>query len=257
MYTRFFALLAHSQASCCWLISSLVASLLLGGLTTAEAQVVTIPITTDNTALVLQTDASHRLNTVYFGAPLTQAADYAGAAAQYNFNDSNAGFYPNAYTPAGTWNLSEPAIQVTHADGNQSLELKYVRHETKPVDAHSSLTRILLRDPVYAFEVTLCYQTWAKENVIEQWAEMQHQEKKPVTLQKYASANLYFTQKNCYLTTFQGQYLKEAQPAETRLLQGMRSVESKLGTRAMLLQTPNFILSLGQPAAENEGTVLV
>jgi alpha-galactosidase len=223
----------------------------------AQTSPTTIPIATDNTALVLQTDASNRLNTVYFGAPLTNAADYAGVAAQSNFNDSNAGFYPNAYTPAGTWNLSEPAIQVTHADGNKSLELKYVRHETKPANAHSSLTRILLRDPVYAFEVTLCYQVWTKENVIEQWTEIQHREKGAVTLDKYASANLYFTQKDFYLTTFQGQYLKEAQPAETRLQQGMRSVESKLGTRAMLLQTPNFILGLGEPAAENEGTVLV
>ena len=223
----------------------------------AQTSPTTIPIATDNTALVLQTDASNRLNTVYFGAPLTNAADYAGVAAQSNFNDSNAGFYPNAYTPAGTWNLSEPAIQVTHADGNKSLELKYVRHKTKPADAHSSLTRILLRDPVYEFEVTLCYQVWAKENVIEQWTEIQHREKGAVTLDKYASANLYFTQKDFYLTTFQGQYLKEAQPTATRLQQGMRSVESKLGTRAMLLQTPNFILGLGEPAAENEGTVLV
>ncbi|RZK87610.1 MAG: alpha-galactosidase, partial [Hymenobacter sp.] len=223
----------------------------------SQTQPTTIPITTDNTALVLQTDASNRLNTVYFGLPLAAAADYAGVAAQHNFNDANAGFYPNAYTPAGTWNLAEPAIQVTHADGNQSLELHYVRHETKPVDAHSKLTRILLRDPKYAFDVTLCYQVWPQENVIEQWTELQHHEKKAVTLHKYASANLYFTQKDFYLTTFQGQYLKEAQPAQTKLLQGMRSVESKLGTRAMLLQTPNFILGLGQPAAENEGTVLV
>ncbi|RZK55746.1 MAG: alpha-galactosidase, partial [Hymenobacter sp.] len=238
--------------------SLLAAGLLLGATLTASAQrVTTIPITTANTALVLQTDGSNRLNTIYFDPPLAAVADYAGVAAQHKFNDANAGFYPNAYTPAGTWNVAEPAIQVTHADGNQSLELTYVRHETKPVDAYSSLTRILLRDPVYAFEVTLCYQVWAKDNVIEQWTEIEHHEKRPVTLHKYASANLYFTQKDFYLTTFQGQYAKEMQPAETKLLPGMRSVESKLGTRAMLLQTPNFILGLGQPAAENEGTVLV
>lgn len=258
MYTRFFAWLASWAVGQLWLGSGLAASLLVGSVSTAGAQAVTtIPITTDNTALMLQTDASNRLNTVYFGQPLAAAADYAGVAAQSTFSDANAGFYPNAYTPAGTWNLAEPAIQVTHADGNQSLELHYVRHETKPVGAHSSLTRILLRDPRYAFEVTLCYQVWPQENVIEQWAELQHREKKAVTLNKFASANLYFTQKDFYLTTFQGQYLKEAQPAQEKLLQGTRTVESKLGTRAMLLQTPNFILGLGQPAAENEGTVLV
>nr|GFC16875.1 hypothetical protein [Tanacetum cinerariifolium] len=169
---------------------------------------------------------------VYFGPPLAAAGDYAGTAAQYNFKDANAGFYPNAYTPAGTWNLSEPALEVLHADGNPSLELHYVSHTTvQGNDGNSTLTRILLRDPVYPVEVTLCYQTWAKENVLEQWTEIVHHEKKPITLQKYASANLYFTQKDCYLTTFQGQYLKEAQPAETRLLPGTRTVDSKLGTR--------------------------
>jgi alpha-galactosidase len=231
---------------------------LLGGAPKAAAQApTTIPITTESTALVLQTDASHRLNTVYFGAPLAAVGDYAGAAAQFNFKDANAGFYPNAYTPAGTWNLSEPALEVRHADSNPSLELHYASHTVTRPDANSTLTRILLRDPVYPVEVTLCYQTWAKENVLEQWTEIVHHEKKPITLQKYASANLYFTQKNCYLTTFQGQYLKEAQPAEAKLLQGTRTVDSKLGTRAMLLQTPNFVLSFGQPARENEGTVLL
>jgi alpha-galactosidase len=231
---------------------------LLGGVPQAVAQAVTtIPITTESTALVLQTDASQRLNTVYFGAPLAAVGDYAGVAAQYHFKDANAGFYPNAYTPAGTWNLSEPALEVLHADGNPSLELHYVSHAVTRPDANSTLTRILLRDPVYPVEVTLCYQTWAKENVLEQWTEIVHREKKPITLQKYASANLYFTQKDYYLTTFQGQYLKEAQPAEAKLLQGTRTVDSKLGTRAMLLQTPNFVLSFGQPARENEGTVLL
>jgi alpha-galactosidase len=235
---------------------------LLGGVPQVAAQgatqaVTTIPITTESTALVLQTDASQRLNTVYFGPALAATGDYAGAAAQYNFKDANAGFYPNAYTPAGTWNLSEPALEVLHADGNPSLELHYVRHTVTQPDANSTLTRIVLRDPMYPVEVTLCYQTWTKENVLEQWTEIVHHEKKPITLQKYASTNLYFTQKDCYLTTFQGQYLKEAQPAEAKLLQGTRTVDSKLGTRAMLLQTPNFVLSFGQPARENEGTVLL
>lgn len=235
----------------------LVMASVLAGSAAAQDQQVTIPIVTNNTALVLQTDTSRRLNTVYFGPPLTSSADYAAVAGQYRFNDSNAGFYPNAYTPAGTWNLSEPALQLTHADGNASLELKYVRHETTRPDAHSTLTRVLLRDPAYPVEVTLCYQAWPQQNVLEQWTEIRHQERGPVVLHKYASANLYFPIKNCYLTTFQGEYLKELQPAETLLPQGLRSVDSKLGTRAMLLQSPNFILSLGQPAAENQGRVLL
>ena len=245
--------LAHYLFS--WFITG--ALLFTGPLSAAAQQPVTIPIEAGRMALELQTDAQQRLNTIYFGPRLAQAADYAGAAAQYNFRDSNAALTANAYTPAGTWNLAEPAIELTHADGNQSLELHYVSHRQETTADHATLTRVLLRDPVYPVEVTLCYQVWPELGVLEQWAEIVHHEKKPVTLQKYASANLYFTQKDFYLTTFQGQYSREMQPAETRLQQGTRSVSSLLGTRAMLLQTPNFVLGLGQPATENEGTVLV
>ena len=47
------------------------------------------------------------------------------------------------------------------------------------------------------------------------------------------------------------------QPVESKLLQGIRTIDSKMGTRAMLLQTPNFILSFGKPASENQGTVMM
>ncbi|MFV8324466.1 alpha-galactosidase [Flavobacterium sp. ZS1P14] len=222
-----------------------------------SAQKVTIPIATNNNLMLLQTDNTNRLKTIYFGKPLGDESEYSSVADAYDFNDANAGIYNSAYTPAGTWNFSEPAIQVKHADGNPSLELKYVSHKKEKIDENSSLTRIVLKDSLYPFEVTLCYKVWEKENIIEQWTEIKHSEKKPVLLQKFASANLYFTSKDFYLTSFQGEYLKEMQPIESKLLQGIRTIDSKLGTRAMLLQTPNFMISFGKPASENEGTVLL
>ena len=220
-------------------------------------QTITIPIATENNVIVMQTDNNNRLRTIYFGKPLENESEYAGVSANYNYDESNAGIYNSSYTPAGTWNLSEPAIQVKHGDGNPSLELKYVSHNKKIIDANTSITSILLKDPIYPFEVTLFYKVWTKENIIEQWTEIKHKEKKPVLLQKYASANLYFAGKDFYLTSFQGEYLKEMQPTEAKLLQGIRTVDSKLGTRAMLLQTPNFMISFGKPASENEGTVMI
>ena len=222
-----------------------------------SGQTVTIPIATANNVIVMQTDSDNRLRTVYFGKPLAVESEYAGVSANYNYDESNAGIYNSSYTPAGTWNLSEPAIQVKHADDNPSLELKYVSHKKEIIDANTSITSILLKDPIYPFEVTLFYKVWAKENIIEQWTEIKHKEKKAVLLQKYASANLYFQGKDFYLTSFQGEYLKEMQPIETKLMQGIRTVDSKLGTRAMLLQTPNFMVSFGKPASENEGSVMI
>jgi alpha-galactosidase len=98
---------------------------------------------------------------------------------------------------------------------------------------------------------------WKKEDVIEQWTEIQHSEKKPVLMQKYASANLYFADRDFYLKTYHGLWAKEMQPAETKLERGIRSIDTKLGARAMLLQSSSFILGFDQPAQENEGDVLL
>ena len=222
-----------------------------------KAQEVTIPVSTDNSAILLQTDRENRLRTIYFGEPLDNNAEYALVSGGYQYYNSNAGIYNAAYTPAGTWNISEPAIQVVHGDGNSSLDLKYVSHKKDQLDDNTTLTSIVLEDDVYPFRVTLFYKSWKQENVIEQWAEIEHEEAAPVLLKKFASANLYFSQKEFYLTTFHNNWAKEMQPAETRLERGLRSVDSKLGTRAMLLQAPHFILSFGGPAAENQGSVIL
>jgi alpha-galactosidase len=216
-----------------------------------------IPVETANYALVFRADKDNYLGMVYCGNKLNDAIEYNAIAGAYHFPEGNAGIYNNAYTPAGTWNLSEPAIQVTHADGNPSLDLKYISHQTTKPDDNTTLTTVHLQDPLYKLNVDLVYKTWNRENVIEQWAEIINNEKGPVVLQKYASANLYFSNKDFYLTSFQGEYLKEMQPNEEKLLQGTRTIDSKLGTRAMLLGTPNFIVSFGGPAKENSGTVIL
>ncbi|WP_223833840.1 alpha-galactosidase [Spirosoma profusum] len=218
---------------------------------------ITIPVETTDFAVVLQSDKDNYLHMVYCGKKLNQSVDYKDIISTYRFPSGNSGVYSNAYTPAGTWNLAEPAIQVTHSDGNPSLDLKYVSHQTVKPDANSTLTTVQLADPVYKLNVSLFYKTWQLENVIEQWSEITNQEKGPVVLQKYASANLFFPNNTFYLTSFQGQYLKEMQPTEEKLQQGIRTIDSKLGTRAMLLGTPNFIVSFDQPAQENSGTVLL
>lgn len=216
----------------------------------------TIPVETNDFAIVFETDARQRLHTVYTGKKPQDPSVYPLISRQYFYPDANAGIYNSAYTPSGTWSLSEPALQVTHHDGNASTELVYKTVTTKEEDA-ARHTIITLADPVYQFTVELHFRAWPAKNVLETWSEIVHTEKAAVTLHKYASANLYFNNDAYYLTHFQGEYLRELQPAEERLSQGMKVIESKLGTRTMLLGSPNFILSLDHPAAEDNGTVLL
>jgi len=234
---------------------------LLAGLSAAckvvDGQIITIPIETSSHALVLQTDTANRLWIVYFGKRLLNGKDYLASAQQYHYSAANAGIYNNAYTPSGTWNLSEPALELLHSDGNPSTELKYVGYQTQQEGENVSLTSVTLIDPVYKTTVKLFYRTWYLENVFEQWASITNNEKGSIVMNKYASANLFFAGREFYLESFQGEYLKEMQPMEEQLLQGTKTIETRLGTRAMLLGTPNFIVSFNGPAKENSGQVLL
>ena len=217
----------------------------------------TIPIETRDVALVLQTDQVGRLGTVYFGQKLVNTAEYAGVFLQERHLDGNAGIYHSVYTPSGSWNLMEPALSITHADGHVSTELLYVNHSSAPAGKDITLTTVLLRDPVYATEVTLFYKTYAAENTFEQWTTIKNAEKQAITLEKYASANLCFTANDYWLRHYHGIWAREMKPESTRLPYGIHTLDSKLGARANLYQPPTFMLSFDQQATETSGRVLL
>ncbi len=223
---------------------------------TVLAQTATIPVETANNALVMQVNANKDLSIEYFGLKLANAGEYSQIPGTYRQAADYTGLYNSAYTPSGSRNLLEPAITVTHADGNNSLDLRYVSHKVSEVSDGVSLLSILLRDPVYNFEVTLYYKSYFKEDVIEQWSSVRHHEKGNVILYKYASANLYLKADSYWLRQYHGDWAKEMQPEETRVTHGIKTLDSKLGTRTNLFQPSVFMISLDKPATEDEGSVL-
>ena len=80
------------------------------------------------------------------------------------------------YLTAGMENQFEPAIRIIHADGNPSLELRYVSHKIETSD-NVSITTIVLKDPVYPVEVTLYYNSYFQEDIIKSWSIIKHHEK--------------------------------------------------------------------------------
>jgi len=218
---------------------------------------VVIPIETAHNTLLLQTDTHNHLLMTYFGAKFTDANEYKLVSTQNNQHDENGGIFNHAYTPAGTWNLLEPALSISHADGNLSTELLYVSHKTEQTDENVKTVSILLADPVYKTEVTLYFKTYFKEDVVEQWSVIRNNEKGTSNMHKYASSNLNFIAKDYYLTHFHGSWGREMKPEQTRLTHGIKTIDSKLGTRANLFEHPVFILSFDKPATENDGKVLL
>lgn len=222
----------------------------------ANAQTI-IPIETKKNALILQVDAQQHLSIAYLGKKLDNQAEYNQVLSVYKQATDYTGVLSSAYATAGTRNLFEPAISVTHADGNNSLDLKYLSHTVKKENDKVAIVAIQLKDPVYDFNVTLFYKTYFDEDVIEQWSVIRHKEKSNVVLNKYASANLYLRGGAFWLHQFYGDWAKEMQFEEAKLTHGIKTLDTKLGTRANLFQPPIFMVSLNKPATEDEGTVLL
>ena len=55
-----------------------------------QAQDVIIPISTKDNLMLLQTSREGRLNTVFFGEPLQNEAEFKEVADRFNFRDNNA-----------------------------------------------------------------------------------------------------------------------------------------------------------------------
>ena len=161
-------------------------------------------------------------------------------------------FYPQA----GDGYVWEPALEVTHADGNTSTVLVFDSLTQTNETADITATRIRLHDSAYPFYVTLCFKAHLDEDVIEQWIELNHAEKSAVTLQRVESSSLLLGG-DVYLTHFFGDWAKEMlSPITEKITPGTKVLDSKLGVRASQFRNPSFILSLGGKGNETNGTVL-
>jgi alpha-galactosidase len=202
-----------------------------------------IIIETKNAALVLTVGGNQRLNQSYLGKKLS-----AGEYQQLRGGRE-------VYLTAGMENQFEPAIRMIHADGNPSLELRFVSTKTV-TNKNVSRTDITLMDSVYKTEVVLHYTTYYNEDVFSCSSSIRQQEKKPVMLTQYASSLLHFTADNYWLTQFHGDWAREMNMVEEKLSNGIKSIESKLGTRTNFYQTQVFFLSLNKPSTENDGELI-
>lgn len=206
----------------------------------SEKQIV---INTERTSLVFSVGKNGKLYQRYLGSRISSSLP------------NNPGEH-EAYISSGTDNQFEPAIRVVHSDGNPSLELKYSEDHTEKSGDDVSVTRITLNDPVYAVEVVLQITAYYKEDIFKITTEIENKEKKAVTLTDFASAMLHFDANKYLLTQFHGNWAKEVRMEQSELTSGIKIIDSKLGTRPNIYQTPAFFVSLDKPADENTGELI-
>lgn len=217
-----------------------------------------IRISTDDTDLILAIAPNKRLYQAYLGDKLRNEKDmnHFSYATRTGTDGSAAQRGWEVYAGNGGEDYFEPAVAMTHNDGNPSTLLRCVSYEQKAEEGHTT-TVIRLKDEQYPTEVTLYYVAYPKENVIKTWSEIKHGEKKPVKLWRYASTMLYFSDAAYYLTEFSSDWAKEVQMSSQQLQFGKKILDTKLGSRAAMMVQPFFELGLGQPAQEQQGRVML
>ncbi len=215
-----------------------------------------ISIHTNNVQLVLEVKPNGRLYQAYLGEKLSDATPLDQLFMPRANQTSPMWAGSEAYPVMGTEDYFEPALQLTHNNGNPTSVLKYVSH-TQTARSGATETVVKLRDEKYPLNVNLHYLAYAKEDVICQWAEISHGENKPISLGRYASAMLYFEEPTYYLTEFSGDWAREMQMSQTQLNFGRKTIDTRLGTRAAMLASPFFEVGLGSPVSENHGKVLM
>lgn len=232
----------------------LLAFILISGVGFTKAQ----PVLKQNEDIIISTGTKStdliykvnkfdgRLYQVYLGSKLGSVDDITQFKASGHL----------AYATFGTDNLFEPAIRMTHNDGNPSLELKYVSHNIEKPSEDITITSILLRDPEYPVDVTIYIKSYIQEDVIEQWTEIVQKEANPVPIYNYASSMLNFDANKYWLTQFHGDWAEEMKMQENELTSGIKILDSKLGTRAHMYQTPVFFLSLNEKSDETNGELI-
>ena len=203
-----------------------------------------IQVTTRNTALVFRV-ANQSLRQVYYGPRL---ADTDVLQKQGNN-------FP-AYSTYGMGEQNEVALHAVHADGNTSTLLNFENVKQESPEPGITLTTISLKDPLYPFQVKLFYKAYEESDLIEQWTIYQHTEKKSVTLYQFASAQLSFKSSSYRLTHFAGDWAGECNMSEVELTEGIKVIDSKLGTRATFFAHPMCLLSLDGRMTEDNGEVI-
>ncbi|MFA6876867.1 MAG: glycoside hydrolase family 36 N-terminal domain-containing protein, partial [Parabacteroides sp.] len=219
-----------------------------------------IRISTNETDLILNVAQNGRLYQKYFGPRLMNESDLN------QFKDirrGGPGMPPmggndnEVYQTSGTEDYYEPALAITHADGNMTTYLKYVTSEMKNQDSNVEETVITLKDDVYPVTVKIHYITFAKENIFKTWTEISHNEKGAILMDRYASSMLYMNNTAYYLTQFNGNWAKEVNMNTQKLEFGKKVLDTKLGSRAAMMLQPFFELGVNEPADEQRGEVLL
>ena len=112
------------------LFACLFSGLICTGAAAAEPQVINIK--TDGSSMVMSVTSDGEVLFHHFGGRIDDATPVTGIK---SYRRTDHGTDNLAYSTMGGRNFREPALRVTHADGDMNTELRYVSHTTRTLAA--------------------------------------------------------------------------------------------------------------------------
>ena len=209
-------------------------------------------VRTSGMEMILDAPVGGDLQIRYFGPSLSQA-DFENI--QYS------GIKPyDAYPAYGRLTVHEPgfepALAVTHADGNMSTELIVEGVEVFAEPSGAEVTRVCMKDKVYPFGVHVCFRAYPDVDMIETWTEISNNEKRPVLLRRFDSGFLPVRLGDTWISHLSGGGNNEGLLIQEPLTRGMKVIKNKDGNRNSHTAHAEVMFSLDGKPRENEGRVI-
>ena len=211
-----------------------------------------VRVRTSGMEMVLDAPVGGELQIRYFGPSLSQA-DFE--------NIQCSGIKPyDAYPAYGRLTVHEPgfepALAVTHADGNMSTELIVEGVEVFAEPSGAEVTRVCMKDKVYPFGVHVCFRAYPDVDMIETWTEISNNEKRPVLLRRFDSGFLPVRLGDTWISHLSGGGNNEGLLIQEPLTRGMKVIKNKDGNRNSHTAHAEVMFSLDGKPRENEGRVI-
>ncbi|WPX40827.1 alpha-galactosidase [Akkermansia sp. N21116] len=195
----------------------------------------------------------NKVNRAYYGSRLAHPEDILHAD-----SPSSTLLYPTRMDAMGPWEngSGELDISITQGDGTNSLDLVYDSLQVSKPTPGQELAIIRLKDSHYPVQVQVYVLANYDSNVFEQWVEITNNGQEAITIDQGATGHLHVKADKYFVTSFRGTWGGESLMREEEVQKGnCLTMISDVGARTAQEGTPGFVLSLGQPAREDDGEV--
>ena len=202
---------------------------------------------TDNTSLVIEAEKGKTPLLHYYGDRLEKADIPVVMTACRPFS-----VYPTRLADTS----APEALSLEMPDGNVTVDLRVENALESKWDGGNEII-LDCSDPLYpTFRVKIHYRSYTLENIIETWAEICNQSKKPVILHRFDSGFLPIEEGNVWMTSLHGGWAAEAQMLTEELHRGTREISAHTGVKNSDIAHSEVMFSLDGKPEENSGRVI-